>query len=178
MSLWDSKDQTAGKPKFLSAAEKANTVGVNIAESAANRAVGIKTPGWNMVNTYTDAQGNTRRKVECLVAMSSMTLDAEDVVTKDNLISISVHPLPQSVTAPATATFTVTAAVTGGDTISYQWQKQEGGSGAWSNVGTNSNSFTTGATSVGADNGDKYRCVLTATNAQPVTSKAVRLTVA
>lgn len=178
MSLWDSKDQVSGKPKFSSAAEKASTVGVDVAEVAANRVVGIKTPGWNVVHTYTDAQGNTRRKVDCLVAISSMTLDAEDVVTKDNLISISAQPVAQSVTAPGTATFTVTASVTGGDTISYQWQKQEGGSGAWSNVGTNSNSFTTGATSVGADNGDKYRCVLTATNAQPVTSKAVRLTVA
>ena len=178
MSLWNSKDQEAGKPKFSSAAEKASTVGVDIAEVAANRSVGIKTPGWNVVHTYTDAQGNTRRKVDCLVAISSMTLDAEDVVTKDNLISISAQPVAQSVTAPETATFTVTASVTGGDTISYQWQKQEGGSGSWSNVGTNSNSFTTGATSVGADNGDKYRCVLTATNAQPVTSKAVRLTVA
>lgn len=177
MSLWDSKDQAAGKPKFSSAAEKASTVGVDVAEVAANRVVGIKTPGWNVVHTYTDAQGNTRRKVDCLVAMSSMTLDAEDVVTKDNLISISVQPVAQSVTAPETATFTVTAAVTGGDTISYQWQKQEGGSGAWSNVGTDSNSFTTAATAA-ADNGDKYRCVLTATNAQPVTSKAVRLTVA
>lgn len=177
MSLWDSKDQVAGKPKFSSAAEKASTVGVDVAEVAANRVVGIKTPGWNVVHTYTDAQGNTRRKVDCLVAISSMTLDAEDVVTKDNLISISAHPVAQSVTAPETATFTVTASVTGGDTISYQWQKQEGGSGSWSNVGTNSNSFTTDATD-GADNGDKYRCVLTATNAQPVTSKAVRLTVA
>ena len=178
MSLWDSKDQEAGKPKFSSAAEKASTVGVDVAEVAANRVVGIKTPGWNVVHTYTDAQGNTRRKVDCLVAISSMTLDAEDVVTKDNLISISVQPVAQSVTAPETATFTVTAAVTGGDTISYQWQKQEGGAGAWANVGTDSNSFTTDATSVVDDNGDKYRCVLTATNAQPVTSKAVRLTVA
>ena len=177
MSLWDSKDQAAGKPKFSSAAEKASTVGVDVAEVAANRVVGIKTPGWNVVHTYTDAQGNTRRKVDCLVAISSMTLDAEDVVTKDNLISISAQPVAQSVTAPETATFTVTASVTGGDTISYQWQKQDGGSGSWSNVGTNSNSFTTDATDA-ADNGDKYRCVLTATNAQPVTSKAVRLTVA
>ena len=177
MSLWDSKDQAAGKPKFSSAAEKASTVGVDVAEVAANRVVGIKTPGWNVVHTYTDAQGNTRRKVDCLVAISSMTLDAEDVVTKDNLISISAQPVAQSVTAPETATFTVTASVTGGDTISYQWQKQEGGSGSWSNIGTNSNSFTIAATDA-ADNGDKYRCVLTATNAQPVTSKAVRLTVA
>lgn len=177
MSLWDSKDQVGGKPKFSSAAEQASTVGVDIAEVAANRSVGIKTPGWNVVHTYTDAQGNTRHKVDCLVAISSMTLDAEDVVTKDNLISISVQPVTQSVTAPETATFTVTASVTGGDTISYQWQKQEGGSGSWSNVGTDSNSFTTNATD-SADNGDKYRCVLTATNAQPVTSKAARLTVA
>lgn len=177
MSLWTSKDEAAGKPKYLSTAEKAVTYGVDNTEAAANRSIGLRTPGWNKRTTYTDAQGNVRNKVECLVSMGSMTLDLEDAVTKDNVITISVHPLAQSVVAPATATFTVTAAVTGGDTIVYQWQKQEAGGTTWANVGTNSNTYTTPATVLADDNGDKYRCVLTAGNAQPKTSKSVRLTV-
>lgn len=44
--------------------------GVNVTEAgvAANRAKGLKTAGWTRYNTYTDAQGNVRNKVEVLVA--------------------------------------------------------------------------------------------------------------
>lgn len=38
------------------------------AKVASNRAKGIKQSGWVRYNTYTDAQGNTRNKVEVLVA--------------------------------------------------------------------------------------------------------------
>ena len=51
--------------------EKVFGVDVTEAQLAANRAKGIKVPGWTRFITYTDAQGNTRRKVECLVAMGS-----------------------------------------------------------------------------------------------------------
>ena len=49
------------------------------------RSKGINTPGWTRYNTYTDAQGNTRNKVEVLVASSSYTAavmsDAADDAT-------------------------------------------------------------------------------------------------
>lgn len=52
-----------------------DVVGVDLTEAqvAANMAKGIKTPGWTAYREYTDSAGNTRRRVETLVAMRSMT---------------------------------------------------------------------------------------------------------
>lgn len=52
-----------------------DVVGVDVTEAqvAANRAKGIKTPGWTIYQTYTDSAGKTRNKAEILVAMRSMT---------------------------------------------------------------------------------------------------------
>ena len=90
--------------------------------------------------------------------------------------TISVQPVATSKVAPATATFTVTAA--GTPTPSYQWQKDEaGGAVAWADIpGATGASYTTPATSVGADNGDKYRVVVSS-EAGTVTSNEVALTV-
>lgn len=77
MALWGNVDQAADKPKYLSAADKIKTVGVDVAEAttSANIAKGINTPGWVKYTTYTDGQGNTRNKSEVLVAMSSISGD-------------------------------------------------------------------------------------------------------
>jgi hypothetical protein len=60
--------ETAGK-----SGDSTKVFGVNVTEAgvASNRAKGIKTPGWTRYTTYTDAQGNTRNKVEVLVAGSA-----------------------------------------------------------------------------------------------------------
>lgn len=60
--------ETAGK-----SGNSSKVFGVDKTEAgvATNRAKGIKTPGWTRYTTYTDAQGNTRNKVEVLVAMGS-----------------------------------------------------------------------------------------------------------
>lgn len=171
-------------------------VDANEAQQAENIARGLKTPGWTNYRSYTDANGNVRHKSEVLVAMSAysgatgvgtyqaQTGDAtDDTVLVDGTISISVQPANTSVVAPATATFTVTAALAGAGTLAYQWQKQESTeSGAtWTNVGTNSNSYTTGVTAVapgsGATNGDKYRVIVSSTGSTSVTSTTAVLTV-
>lgn len=80
MSLFTMNDEEAGKPKYLSDADKALTFGVDRAEAAnpTNRAKGIKTPGWNKIVSYTDAQGKLRNKVEVLVvAGGDMTGDLD-----------------------------------------------------------------------------------------------------
>lgn len=180
MALWSTTDVAGSKPKALTAAEKTVTFGVSAAEATANRNKGLRTPGWNTHTTYTDCNGNVRYKTDCLVALNLTGADAsDDAAVKDNLITITVHPASITRTSPATATFTITASVDNADTLVYQWQKQVKGAGAWSNVGTNSSSFTTGATSIVGDSGDKYRCVLSgvSTNAVPKTSKAATLTV-
>lgn len=45
---------------------------------ASNRNKGIRTAGWNSVVEYTDQNGNTRRRIEPLVAMRKTASDAGD----------------------------------------------------------------------------------------------------
>lgn len=67
--------------------EKVFGVDVTEARVAANRAKGINTPGWTSFATYTDAQGNTRRKVECLVAMNGMTQAVAGDAADDTVVA-------------------------------------------------------------------------------------------
>lgn len=94
-------------------------------------------------------------------------------------ITISSHPGDQTADSGNTATFSVTATITLGATLSYQWQKQEGGAGEWSNVsGATSSSYTTSSLTVVDDNTDKYRVVVSGTRlASSVTSNSATLTV-
>jgi hypothetical protein len=101
--------------------------------------------------------------------------------------TISAQPSNATVTTPTAASFSVTAAASGGGTLSYQWQRSTNGGSTWSNVTTGSGgttaSYTTGATAVtgGTDNNaDQYRCVVTetgGTNAGSTNSNAAVLTV-
>lgn len=168
------------QPAYAPHADLSSIYGISTAEASdtANKNKGINTPGWLKYTTYTDAQGATRHKAESLVAIASISGDA-DVLPPVPVITISSQPANTSVVAPATATFSVTAAATLGGTLSYQWQKQESGAGAWSNIsGATSSSYTTGATTVLDDNTDKYRVIVSATlGATSVTSNAATLTV-
>jgi hypothetical protein len=59
-------------PKSLTvtqATTEATYVTVAEAQDANNRVDGIKTPGWTLYKEYVDGNGNTRKKVETLVAM-------------------------------------------------------------------------------------------------------------
>jgi hypothetical protein len=194
MSLWTMTDEEAGKPKYQSdtlrngqsVSDLDSTYGVGVAEETvtANKAKGMQHAGWVVTRTYTDAQGNTRNKTETLVAAGSMTGDAaDDSVVVDLAITIGTQPQSASVTAPDAATFTVAATINGSTPLSYQWQIQQEGAGAWTNIdGATAASYTTGATAtgdgVGATDGDKYRVVITAVNGTTVTSSAATLTVA
>jgi hypothetical protein len=83
MGQWAKTDTLASAPKYLEAAEKANVVFIDVTEAgvAANRAKGLKTPGWNL---YNNAGG--RNRTECLVAMKVSAVDAGDLgVTGDTL---------------------------------------------------------------------------------------------
>ena len=86
--------------------------------------------------------------------------------------TIDTQPTSQTVTAPASATFTVAA--TGEGTLSYQWQVNDGG--GWENIsGATSTSYNTGSTTTALD-GYQYRVNVTDDN-DTVTSNAVTLTV-
>lgn len=154
------------------------------AQVTANKAKGLTGAGWWAYRTYTDAASTTRHKAECLIAMSvsaSDAGDAEDTVAVDLLITIGTQPANTTVdlsdSATDTATFTVVASVNSAVPLSYQWQKQESGAGAWTSItGATAASYTTGVLTVADDNTDKYRVIVSA-DAISLTSDAATLTV-
>jgi hypothetical protein len=76
-------------------------------------------------------------------------------------ISISVQPSNQTAVSGA-ATFAVTASATQSAELLYQWQRQAGGTGGWSNIATGlSATLSLDSLSYAANNGDKYRVVIT-----------------
>ena len=88
MAQWGKTDTAGDAPKWLSADanntnksnDKDNAVFVDLTEAgvAANQAKGLKTPGWNLYNTYTTADGRTRHIVEPLCVMKVAAGDAGD----------------------------------------------------------------------------------------------------
>lgn len=80
MSLWGNKDQANNAPSYLSEREAGKVYFVDTTEAgvASNKAKGLGTSGWNLYETYVDANGNTRHKSEVLVAMSTDTSTAGD----------------------------------------------------------------------------------------------------
>ena len=86
MALWGNTDEDASVPKYLNATDNGNAYFIDTTEAGvtANRAKGLKTGGWNLYTTYTDANGNTRHKAESLVAMAVSAADAGDDGTTGN----------------------------------------------------------------------------------------------
>ena len=94
MAQWGKTDTAADAPKWLSddanmtnkSNDKDNAIFVDTTEAAVagNRAKGIKTPGWNLYNTYTTADGRTRHIVEPLVTMKVSASDAGDAGVTGN----------------------------------------------------------------------------------------------
>lgn len=170
------------QPAYIPESDLDKVFGISVSEAqqTTNISKGINTPGWVRYVTYTDSGSNTRHKAETLVAFGGIAGDADNATFPDvPVITISAQPANLSRVAPATATFTVTASATNSGVLSYQWQKQEGGSGSFTNIsGATSASYTTGATVVANDNGDVYQVVVSATlGATPVTSSSAILTV-
>lgn len=95
------------------------------------------------------------------------------------VITITAQPTDQTASEDNAATFTVAATVTESATLSYQWERQEGGTGSFAAV-AGATSATLALTNLtnADDNGDVYRCVVSATGgAASVTSSAATLTV-
>jgi hypothetical protein len=100
-----------------------------------------------------------------------------------SIITISSQPSNQTA-ANGSASFTVSASVTNSAARSYQWQKQESGSGDFIDVGSvvsgeTGSTLTLSALTNAADNRDVYRVVVSASGAaESVTSSIATLTVA
>lgn len=98
MSLWGKTDTQSDAPKYLSDAEADDVYFVDLGEAGveSNRDKGIVTPGWNLYTTYTNALGETRHKVENLVAMKVSAVDAgDDGVTGNTAIEDTVVADPE-----------------------------------------------------------------------------------
>src|SRR5262245_39628100 len=113
--------------------------------------------------------GDSGAKFRCVVtnAFGSATSN-EATLTVNAPPSITQQPTNQTVTQGQTATFTVTAS--GSATLTYQWQRNQ------ANInGATSSTYTTAATT-SADDGAKFRCVVT-NGFGNATSNEVTLTV-
>jgi hypothetical protein len=167
--------------------------GVDSTEAAVstNIAKGINTPGWVRYRTYTDSEGKTRNKVEVLVAGNGSSTGftvtntgdaADDATVADRAITIGTQPTSVTGAAtPYTGTFTVAATVTNSGTLTYNWQVSTNSGSTWANAsgGVYSNNTTATLTLTSAAkatyNGYQYRCQVSATGANTVTSTAATL---
>lgn len=189
MSLWNKTDQNASKPKFLSAAQLAGTtivfVDVTEAQVPANRAKGIKIPGWHEVTEYVDNSGATRYKSQCLVALSETAVAAgdntDDAIVGDTQFVIATQPVASTVATGVATSFVVAA--TGATGFQWQMRPAAGGqytnlanAGIYSTVTTATLNISTGTTT--AISGNRYRCIVGNTTAgASATSTAALLTV-
>lgn len=208
MALWKKEDSALGAPKWLQAEEGAaphvgmvenadavfpndidDAVFVDTTEAAnaTNRAKGLRTPGWHVFDTYTDANGNTRNKSECLVAMGDTTGAGDnDTLAPAPVITFTDQSTGAEVIEDTDdAIFAVDAAVTQGATLTYQWQWVDSASvGAdplvWNNVtfgeGATTDTLNAGTFGIG-DNGAKFRVIVSATGAEDAISDTMTLTV-
>jgi hypothetical protein len=151
-------------PKYLTPADGRKTFGVDTTEAEAT----TRDAGWVLRNTYTDVHGRTRDKREVLVALSSITGDAEDTVYPDTVITINTQPQNSSANTGDPVSFTVVAStLPAGTTINFRWQEAANANVAFvnlTNAGVYSN--TSNATLTISDNtsldGYIYRVQLSA----------------
>jgi len=75
------------------------------------------------------------------------------------------------------ATLTVSATVTGGGAVSYQWQLSVDAGATWTNVANATSATLSLSNLTQADNGKRYRVAASATGATTVYSQSATLTV-
>ena len=192
MALWTDKDEEAGKPKYLSDADKAKTYGADAAETAATAA--ITHAGWVLQTTGTG--GRTGRVTyETLVAMGSMSTDGDaGITTQTRTITISTQPANVSAVLgdEETVTFSVVASVSpsASSTLAYAWEFSDDDGSTWDAVQPDwATGFDTAEITIanadvdlGVGPGDldgyQFRAVVSTDGASDTTSDAATLTVA
>jgi len=165
-----------------------------------NKVRGLKWPGWWLYRTYTDGDGNTRHKAECIAFANQTAANAgdygtaqggtEDNPAADVASAVTITGQPANVTGaanPFTGTFAVTTSTTGTPgTLLFQWQRQTPTGTAWTNI-TNTGVFTDATTNTltltaaakATWNGYKFRVKITsAGGTEEVISNSASLTYA
>ena len=98
----------------------------------------------------------------CLATNAAGTVASDAALVQVQIIAPYLIQQPVSVATVPTATATFAVVAGGSATLTYQWQKNEGGVLPFVDVtGAIAANYTTAATSIVADNGDQYRCVIT-----------------
>ena len=122
---------------------------------------------------------NYRCVVSATDGATNVTSTAVALTVPVPVISITAQPEAQSTSDTAAyAVYSVSATVTNGATLSYQWQRQPSGGSFSSISGQTSSTLTLTGLTYASNNGDNYRCVVSATdNASSVNSSAAGLTV-
>lgn len=149
---------------------------------ATNKSKGIHSPGWWSVVESQLSDGSTRYKAELLITLTGVTTGTgdkeEDLIVPDveSVASISVQPTNQT-TVSGAATFSVTAAITGGGSITYQWQLAPAVNPTrFANVGGATSASLVLAGKTIANTGDKYRVIVGGGGTKKLNSNAVTLT--
>jgi hypothetical protein len=161
--------------------------GVSVAEARAARAEGtgdkVSSPGWQLRR---EGQGGRANRVtyETLVAFSNqgdMTGDgSDDTIFEDYVLSVTTSP--SEATANAAAAEVVVMSVVGaslptGASLTYQWEVDENANGTYADVsGETSANISLDSNNAIYDQA-VYRCVISATGADDVTSDGAVLTV-
>ena len=184
MALWGKTDQTGSRPKWLekiNIPEGTDIVFVDRTESQqpANRARGLRSPGWWLYRSWTNDDGSVQHEAELLVAMdvtAGAAGDAnDDLIVVDRTITITAQPQDSEAVSGSAVSFSVTATVSPTASLAYLWQVSTNGGDTWSTAsGTNNAATYNIADNTGLD-GNQYRVRLTATGTPVVFSNAATL---
>jgi hypothetical protein len=160
-----------------------------------NKVRGLKWSGWWAYRTFTDGDGNTRHKAECIAFANATAVAAGDFdndnPAADVVSAVTITGQPAAVTGaatPYTGTFTVTTSTTGTPgTLIYQWQYQTATQTAkWTNLtdtgvysGSTTATLTLTAAAKATYDGYKFRVKITsAGGTEEIISNAASLTYA
>ena len=177
MSLYGKDDSNANKTKAgigVASSSQAKTI-VYIDETEAalaqNKARGLNAPGWWSYFTYNDSAGNPRHKAEQLIFIAngeanSGETQADDTLAGDFVSTVTTtNPSNASVSATATAQFTVAGTPTGSASAF------DGAANAGNTAGRTAGTFVITATG-GTGSGAKFSVAVDANGAATPTLTA------
>ncbi len=127
------------------------------------------------VSAVTPGMDGYQYRCEVTGHCSSSVMSASATLTVLSAPVISSGPSNTSVPEGDPASFSVTA--TGEGSLSYQWQQSTDGGSSWSNVGTDSDTYTIGSTTLSMD-GYEYRCIVSGDCSPDDTSSSAELIIA
>ena len=136
-----------------------------------------------LYNRVAQVEGGQKVAWNFSTSRSDSAVQVADVEgTNVQTITINTQPADTTpnVTANANVTVRFSVVASGVGDLAYQWQKQESGAGSWAAInGATASSYTTPILTIGADDTDAYRVIVSSTSgaAQSVTSNVATLTV-